>query len=129
MTTTMTSDTERQLLEPVANAAAFEYMMYVPTSFSHRSGHLYKREHARMSVRSPRVDDGDLFCMAVASPSVKLHTIIDTAFGAGRQNLEIRCAYIRESFVQAVAKAVTDSPSGRGSHRVFETCAAGEWQK
>jgi hypothetical protein len=129
MTTTMTSDIEQQLLELVANAVGFEYMMYVPICILPLSGQLYNRVHAHMSEWNPRVDDGDLFRMAVAAQSVNLHRIIDSSSGAGQQNLEIRCGYVRESFVQAVVNAVVDSLSGRGSRSVSETSDAGECQK
>jgi hypothetical protein len=129
MTTTMTSNIEQKLLELVANAGGFKYMMYVPRSFPHRSGLLYKREHALMSVWNPLVDDGDLFRLAVAAPSVNLQRIIDSAAGSDQEKLGIRCAYIRESFVQAVVKAVTDSPSAKGFDGVFEGRAVGECQQ
>jgi hypothetical protein len=125
----MTSDIEQKLLELVANAVGFEYVMYVPTSFPHRSGLLYKREHVRMSVWNPLVDDGDLFRLAVAAPSVNLQRVIESAYRAGEEKLEMRCAYIRESFVQAVAKAVTDSPSAKGFDGVCVTLAVGECQQ
>jgi len=129
MTTTMTSDIEQKLLELVANAVGFEYVMYVPTSFPHGSGLLYKREHARMSVWKPLDDDGDLFRLAVAAPSVNLQRVIESAAGTGEEKLEMRCAYVREFFVQAVAKAVTDSPSAKAFDGVVETLAVGECQQ
>jgi hypothetical protein len=125
----MISDTEQKLLEPDASTVGFEYMMYVPTSFSQRSGLLYRREHAPLSAWNPLVDDGDLFRLAVDASSFNLQRIIDSASGSGQQNLEIRCDYIRELLVRAVAKIVADPPSTRGSHRMFKTFAVGECQK
>lgn len=109
MTTPMTSETEQKLLELVANAVGFDYMMYVPASFPHRSGLLYKREHARMSVWNPLVDDGDLFRLAVAAPAVNLQKIINSVTRPCQEKLETRCAVVREAFVQAVAAMPIDS--------------------
>jgi hypothetical protein len=88
----------------------------------------YKLEYERMSVCNPLVDDRDLFYLAITAPSFNLQRIIDSASGTGLQIFEVRCAYIREPFMTAAAKAVTDSPSGRGSPVFFETRASGECQ-
>jgi len=123
----MTSDTERQFLKLVANGAAFEYVMYVPTSFSHRSGLLYKREYERMAVWNSLVGDSGLLRLAVAALSIHLQRIIHSASGSGRHDLEIHCTYMRESLLQADANAIADASSTRGSHGVFEKLAVGEF--
>jgi hypothetical protein len=115
----MTFATEQRLLEQVANAVGFEYLMYVPASSPHRSGLLFKRGCARMSVWNPFVDDGDLFRLAVAVPAVDLQKIINATSRSSKDELELRCEIVREDFVQAVATMATDSCSSAGvcSHR------------
>lgn len=109
----MTALTEQRLLELVANMVGFEYLMYVPAAFPHRSGLLYKREHARMSVWNPLTDDGDLFRLAVAAPGVDLQKIIKSVSRSCQDGLELRCAAVREAFAQAVAAMVLDSCSSK----------------
>ena len=109
MTRSMTSSTEKRLLELIANMVGFEYLMYVPVSFPHRSGLLYQRENARLAVWNPLVDDGDLFRLAVAAPAVNLHEIINSVSQSCRDSFEIRCAIVREAFVQALASVAVDS--------------------
>ncbi|WP_413674374.1 hypothetical protein ACEN9H_08425 [Massilia cellulosiltytica] len=109
----MTALNEQRLLELVANMVGFEYLMYVPAAFPHRSGLLYKREHARMSVWNPLTDDGDLFRLAVAAPGVDLQKIIKSVSRSCQDGLELRCAAVREAFVQAVATMVLDSCSSK----------------
>lgn len=111
MTALMASEAEQRLLELVANTTGFEYMMYVPSFFPHRSGLLYKRDHVRMSVWNPLVDDGDLFRLAAAAPAVNLQKIIDSVSRSCTDKPEIRCATVRENFVQAVAAMVLDADS------------------
>jgi hypothetical protein len=118
--------TEQRLLELVANTVGFEYLMYVPASFPHRSGLLYKREHARMSVWNPLVDDGDLFRLAVAAPAVDLQKIINSVSRSCRDSLEIRCAVVREAFVQAVATMVLGWCLSEGPSPVDADISVGE---
>jgi len=128
VTTTMTSDIEQKHLELVANAVEFENMMYVRTCLSLRLGLSYEREYERISAWAP-LDDGDLFCLTKAAPLFDLHRITYSASGSGQQNLDIRCVYMRESFVQVAAKTVVDSLLAGGSRGVLETLAVGECQK
>jgi len=122
----MKSYTEQKILEPVANAVRFEKMMYVRTCFSSRAGPSYEREYKRMSAWGS-LDDGDR--LTVAAPSFSLHRVIDSASGTGQKKLDIRCAYMREYFVQVIAKTVVDFPLTGGSHGVLETLAVVECQK
>jgi hypothetical protein len=65
-----------------------------------------------MSVWNPLIDDGDLFRLAVAIPAVNLQEIVSSISRSSQDNLEIRCAVVREAFVQAVAAmAVEPCPS------------------
>jgi hypothetical protein len=122
----MTALTEQRLLELVANMVGFEYLMYVPSAFPHRSGLLYKREHARMSVCNPLTDDGDLFRLAVVAPGVDLQKIIESASRSCQDRLEIRCATVREAFVHAVATMVPDSCSSKVAGKVGADIVGGE---
>ena len=126
MTRPMASKTEQKLLELVANAVGFEYLMYVPASFPQRSGLLYKREHGRMSVWNPLVDDGDLFRLAVAAPAVNQQMIINSVSRPCQGKLEIRCACVHGAFVQAVATRVIDSCSIDGAGSEGASIAVGE---
>lgn len=121
----MTALTEQRLLERVANMVGFEYLMYVPAAFPHRSGLVYKREHARMSVWNPLTDDGDLFRLAVAAPEVDLQ-IIKSASRSCQDRLGIRCATVREAFVQAVATMIVDSCLSKVAGTVGADIVGGE---
>lgn len=83
--------------------------MYVNTSFPHRSGLLYKREHVRIPIWSPFVDDGGLFRLAVTAPAVDLQKIINSVSRDYQDKLEIRRAFVRKTFVQAFATMVPNS--------------------
>jgi hypothetical protein len=106
----MTSETEKRLIELVTNTVGFECLMYVPASFPRRSSLLYKREHARMSVRNPLDDDGDLFRLAVAAPAV----IPQKISRSSQDTIEIRCAIVREGLVKAVPTMVSDPCANDG---------------
>lgn len=105
----MTSETERRLLELIADAVGFEYLTYVPALFPHRSGLLYNRVHAHMPVWNPLVDDEDLFRLVVAAPAVNLQEITNSLSQTCQHKFEIRCAFVREAFVRTVATIVAGS--------------------
>jgi hypothetical protein len=90
---------EQRRLELAAKAAGITYLMYMPRSFPHPSGLLYRSEpNARTSIWNPLQNDGDLFRLALAVPDVNLHEIITRECRAGGDV----AGCVREAFVQAV---------------------------
>lgn len=107
----MLSSSEKRLLELAARAVELRYLMYMPPSYPHRSGLLYRKEDGRTAIWNPLVDDGDMFRLAVAAPSVDLREVILSTPKAVQESLENRCARVREAFVLKVAEnaAATDA--------------------
>lgn len=105
----MLSNSEKRMLELAARAVEFKYLMYMPASYPHRSGLLYKKEDGRTGMWNPLVDDGDIFRLAVAAPSFDLREIILSTPKAVEESLENRCARVREAFVFKLAKSVANA--------------------
>lgn len=103
MDTTMTAHCERQLLENAARAIGFAYLMYVPTSHPHASGLLYRNVDGRLKVWNPRLNDADLLQLAVAAPSVNLHTLIIQARDTSTDDT-LRRKHLRESVLNAISQ-------------------------
>lgn len=103
MDTTMTAHGERQLLEKAARAIGFAYLMYVPPSYPHESGLLYRNADGRLKVWNPRINDADLLQLAVALPRVNLHTLIIQARDASPDDA-LRRKHVRESFLSAISQ-------------------------
>jgi hypothetical protein len=73
--------------------------MYMPPSYPHRSGLLYRKDDGHTAMWNPLIDDGDMFRLAVAAPSVDLREVILATPQAVQESLETRCARVREAFV------------------------------
>ncbi|MVW64212.1 hypothetical protein GPY61_30215 [Massilia sp. NEAU-DD11] len=99
----MTAHCERQLLEKAARAIGFAYLMYVPATHPHASGLLYRNAAGRLKVWNPRINDADLLQLAVAVPSVNLHTLIIQARDASTDDT-LRRKHVRESFLSAISQ-------------------------
>lgn len=94
---------EQRKLELAAKAAGITYLMYMPRSFPHPSGLLYRSQpNARTSIWNPLQNDADLFRLALAVPSINLHEIIVRECQAGGDVAR----RVREAFVEAVAGPV-----------------------
>lgn len=90
---------EQRRLELAAKAAGITYLMYMPRSFPHPSGLLYRSEpNARASIWNPLQNDGDLLRLALAVPNIDLHEIITREYRAGGDVAR----RVREVFVEAV---------------------------
>jgi hypothetical protein len=112
---------EQRRLELAAKAAGITYLMYMPRSFPHRSGLLYRSEpNARTTIWNPLQDDGDLFRLALAVPSVNLHEIIVRECSAGG---DVACR-VREAFVQAVTGPIRTESQTRSSAEADEESTA-----
>jgi hypothetical protein len=100
---------EQRRLELAAKAAGIAHLMYMPRSFQHPSGLLYRSEpNARTRIWNPLESDGDLFRLALAVPSVNLHEIIVSECKAGGDVAR----RVREAFVLAVTGPVhLDGPA------------------
>lgn len=61
-----------------------------------------------MAMWNPLVDDGDIFRLAVAAPSVDLREVILSTPQVIQESLENRCARIREAFVLKLAENAAD---------------------
>ncbi|WP_075790882.1 hypothetical protein [Massilia putida] len=105
MNTSTTFKTEQQLLEMVAHAIAFNFLMYVHETYPHQSGLLYKPPGGRQRVWNPLLNNADLLQLAVAAPTVNLHDIIAQAAAIDGDEAA-RHAYVREAFVRAVTLSV-----------------------
>jgi hypothetical protein len=103
MDTTTTAHCERQLLEQAARAIGFAYLMYVPPSYPHASGLLHRDADGRLKVWNPRINDADLLQLAVAVPSVNLHTLIVQARDASTDDTARR-KHVREGFLSAITQ-------------------------
>jgi hypothetical protein len=112
MNNTLPINSEKNVLELVARVIELEYLMYMPASFPHRSGLLYKNGNARAAMWNPLIDDGDLFRLAVAAPFFDLREAILSVPQAVDESLENRCARVREAFVLNIAESVTNLESG-----------------
>jgi len=109
------SSSEKKVLELAARAIELRYLMYMPASYPHRSGLLYNKEDGRTAMWNPLVDDGDIFRLAVAAPSVDLREVILSTPRVVQESLESRCARVREAFVLALAESVTDAAAHHGN--------------
>jgi hypothetical protein len=90
---------EQRQLELAAKAAGITYLRYMPRSFPHPSGLLYRSElNGRTGIWNPLQNDGDLFRLALAVPNVNLHEIINIECQAGGDVAR----RVRKAFVQAV---------------------------
>lgn len=106
---TVLPNSEKKVLELAARAIKLRYLMYMPATYPHRSGLLYNKEDGRAAMWNPLVDDGDIFRLAVAAPSVDLREVILSIPHAVQESLEIRCARVREAFVLKLAESVADA--------------------
>lgn len=105
----MLLNSEKTVLEMAARAIELRYLMYMPASYPHRSGLLYKKEDGRTAMWNPLIDDGDFFRLAIAAPSVDLREVILSIPQAVQESQENRCARIREAFVLKLANSVADA--------------------
>jgi hypothetical protein len=103
------SNSEKSVLELAARAIKLRYLMYMPASYPHRSGLLYNKEDGRVAMWNPLVDDGDIFRLAVAAPSVDLREVMLSMPQVVQESLENRCSRVREAFVLKVAESVADT--------------------
>lgn len=110
----MLPNSEKRVLELAARAIELRYLMYMPESYPHRSGLLYKKEDGRTAMWNPLIDDGDIFRLAVAAPSVDLHEVILSTPQSVQESLENRCARIREAFVLTLAERVANADEKSG---------------
>lgn len=106
----MNSHSEQQLLELTAQAIGFDYLMYVPETYPHASGLLYRNATGRLQMWNPRLNDSDLLQLALAKPNINLHHVIVRACDAST-NLASRRQYVRDAFVQAVADQCLPIPA------------------
>ena len=102
-------DREKIILELAAHVIELKYLMYMPASFPHRSGLLYKKEDGRTAMWNPLIDDGDIFRLAVAAPSFNLREVIFSVPQAFGESLENRCARVREAFLLSIAESITNA--------------------
>lgn len=105
----MLSNSEKIVLEMAARAIELRYLMYMPASYPHRSVLLYKKDDGRTAMWNPLIDDGDVFRLAIAAPSVNLREVILSTPRGVQESLESQCARIRESFVLKLANSVADA--------------------
>lgn len=115
---------EQKRLELAAKAAGITYLMYMPRSFPHASGLLYRSEpNARTSIWNPLQNDGDLFRLALAVPNVNLHEIIARECRVGGDVAR----RVREAFVHAVTGPVrVEDLAGPSAPAQEESTAGGE---
>jgi hypothetical protein len=114
---------EQKRLELAAKAAGITYLMYMPRSFPHPSGLLYRSEpNARTSIWNPLQNDADLFRLALAVPNVNLHEIITRECRAGGDVAR----RVREAFVKAVTGPIRVEDLARPSAPVQEESTTGD---
>lgn len=108
---TVLSNSEKSVLEMAARAIGLKYLMYMPPSYPHRSGLLYMKEDGRSTLWNPLVDDGDIFRLAVAAPSIDLRDVILSTPRVDQESLENRCARVREAYVLKIVESVAGAES------------------